>query len=240
MRPPTRDPLARRPSAAPSRAVPGRAPAWQRRYRRHRRALAAVLAAVVVWGVVSAVRPSPAPTSAVVVARHDLVPGAALRAEDLAVEQRPAAAQPADAVADAAAVSGRTVAFPVRAGEVVSARHVVAGALLSALGPGLVAAPVVLADPASASLVAAGDVVDVLAATSGGADGVARSSVVASRVRVLVAPTPASGSSGGLLSAPSGDARGGSVLVLATTTEQALALARAAVGARLSLALRSP
>ncbi|MFN8167614.1 MAG: RcpC/CpaB family pilus assembly protein [Candidatus Nanopelagicales bacterium] len=237
MRLPTRD----RVDPRTSPTVPGRAPAWQRRYRRHRRVLAALLAGVVVWGVLAAVRPAPAATASGVVARHDLVPGSTLTADDLVVEQRPAAALPADAVVDPAALTGRTVAFPVRAGEAVSARHVVAAALLFALGPGLVASPVTLADAASASLVSAGDVVDVLAATTGSTGGAADSSVVASRVRVLVAPSPGSGSGGGgLLSAPAADPRGGSVLVLATTTAQALALARAAVGSRLSLVLHGP
>ena len=193
--------LTRVPAAArPARPVPGRAPAWQRRYRRHRRVLAALLAAVVTWGVVSGLHPPAPVTLAAAVARHDLVPGSVLRADDVALEARPAIALPADVLADPAAVVGRTVAFPVRSGEPLSARHVVAAALLGALGPGLVATPVTLADPAAAALVSAGDVVDILSATSGsGGSATSQSTVVASRVHVLVAPAASRTGSGGLL-----------------------------------------
>jgi Flp pilus assembly protein CpaB len=202
--------------------------------------LAAALAGVVVWGVVSAVRPSPAPTVPTLVATTDLVPGAVVREDDVALEPRPVAARPIDAAAPDAVV-GRTVAFPVLAGEPLSARHVVGAELLAALGPGLVATPVALADPVAGALVARGDVVDVLAAVSGAATGTPSSSVVASRVRVLVAPVAGVGSETGALGAlGSGtELRGSSALVLATTTEQALALARAAVGSRLSLTIRA-
>jgi Flp pilus assembly protein CpaB len=223
---------------APAR-IPGRAPAWQRRYRRHRRALAAVLAGVVVWGAISELRPPAPATTAALVALRDLAPGAVLSPADLQVVQREAVALPADAVRSPDDVVGRTVSFPVRAGEPVTARHVVAAGLLEALGPGLVATPVTLADPASGSLVSRGDLVDVLAAASGAATGSPTAAVVASRVRVLVAPAREQSTSGGLLGSPvaaSGD--GGAGLVLATTTEQALAIARAAVTSRLSLTVR--
>jgi Flp pilus assembly protein CpaB len=198
-----------------------------------------VLAGVVVWGVVSELRPPAPATAPAMVAVHDLAPGAVLSATDLQMVRRDAAALPADAVRGPDEVVGRTVSFPVRAGEPVTARHVLGADLLGALGPGLVATPVTLADAASGSLVSRGDVVDVLAAASGAATGSPTSTVVASRVRVLVAPGREQSTSSGLLGSPtatSGD--GGAGLVLATTTEQALALARAAVTSRLSLTVR--
>jgi Flp pilus assembly protein CpaB len=227
------------PSRPDPARIPGRAPAWQRRYRRHRRALAAVLAGVVVWGVTSELRPPDPATGPALVAVRDLAPGALLGAADLQVVQRDLAALPVDAARGPDEVVGRTVSFPVRAGEPLTARHVVGGGLLEALGPGLVATPVALADAASGSLVSRGDLVDVLAAASGAATGSPTASVVASRVRVLVAPAREQGATGGLLGAPAaagGDAGAG--LVLATTTEQALAIARAAVTSRLSLTIR--
>jgi Flp pilus assembly protein CpaB len=89
-------------------------------------------------------------------------------------------------------------------------------------------------------LVRAGDVIDVLAATTGDSTGSSTAVVVAARVRVLDVPVAATSS--GLLGA--GDSTGagsggGSVVVLAATTAQALDLARAAVGSRLSLVLRA-
>lgn len=198
-----------------------------------------MLAGVVVWGVTSELRPPSPATAAALVAVRDLAPGSVLSASDLQVVQRDAAALPADSVRGPEEVVGRTVSFPVRAGEPVTARHVVGGDLLGALGPGLVATPVTLADPAAGALVSRGDLVDVLAAASGAATGSPTAAVVASRVRVLVAPGREQSAPGGLLGSPAvAGSDAGAGLVLATTTEQALAIARAAVTSRLSLTVR--
>ena len=218
--------------------MPGRPPAWQRRLRRHRRVLAAVLATVVVGSLASALHPASEPTAAVVVAARDLVPGSMLTADDLVVAERPSAAAPADPVPDPAGAVGRTVASPVRAGEVLRARDVVSPGLVAGLGPGMRATPVRLADDGAASLVRAGDSVDVLAAYAGDGTAGAAASVVASGVRVLVAPAPATGGSTSLLGGAPASTVSGAVLVLATTPAQALDLARAGAGARLSVALR--
>jgi Flp pilus assembly protein CpaB len=231
--------LARRSDPRP-RPVPGRAPAWQRRLRRQRRGLAAVLAAASAVALGTALHPAAAPTTSVVVARHDLTPGTAITDADVATEPRPVTGLPADVLTSPAGAVNRTVAFPVRSGEPVSARHVVGAGLLAASGPGTVAATVTLADPAAVSLVQAGDLVDVIAATAastgdGGATTAAASSVVASRVRVLVSPGAGATSSGGLLGSTPSTTASRTTLVLATSSDQALALACAAVGARLSV-----
>jgi pilus assembly protein CpaB len=200
--------------------------------------LAAALAAVVVGSLASALHPASEPIDAVVVAARDLAPGSMLTAADLTMAERPSAAAPTDPVPDVAGAVGRTVASPVRAGEVLRARDVVSPGLVAGLGPGMRATPVRLADEAAASLVRAGDTVDVLAAYGGDGAAAASASVVASGVRVLVAPTPASGASGSLLGGVSASTASGAVLVLATTPTQALDLARASAGARLSVALR--
>ena len=218
--------------------MPGRPPAWQRRLRRHRRLLAAALAAVVVGSLASALHPASEPTAAVVVAAHDLLPGSTLTVADLVVTERPSAAAPADGVPDPAGVVGRTVASPVLEGEVLRARDVVSPGLVAGLGLGMRATPVRLADDGATSLVRAGDTVDVLAAYGGDSAAGASAAVVASGVRVLVAPAPASGGSASLLGGAPASAASGAVLVLATTPAQALDLARASAGARLSVALR--
>lgn len=193
-----------------------------------------------VWGVVTTVHPPAPPTVPVLVAQRDLVPGTVVSDDDVRAVPRPVDAVPVDVVSDPAAVVGRTVSFPVRSGEPMAARHIVGVELLATLGPGMVATPVTLADPGAAALVSRGDVVDVLAAAPGSATGTPTAAVVASRVRVLIAPTVPAAAAGGLLGS-GGSAAGAaasSALVLATTTEQALAIARAAVGSRLSLTLR--
>jgi len=174
----------------------------------------------------------------VVVARRDLVPGMALSTDDVDLALVPAAGAPPDAVTSFDPVVGRAVASVVRAGETIRDRDVVSAALLSGLGPGLVASVVRISDDAATALVHPGDVIDILAASAADATGDASAVVIASRVRVLAVPTSSSTAGPFDPGDASGSASGGGVVVLATTSEQALALAGAAVGARLSLVLR--
>ena len=207
-----------------------------------------MLAGVVVWSVTTAVHPPPPATRLVVTARHDLGSGTTLSASDLALVPRPEDALARDAAGDLAALDGRVVAVPGVAGEVVRARDVVGRSLLAALGPDVVATPVRLSDDAGLASVRAGDIVDVVAARGsegegtgmgmgmGTATGTATASVVATRVRVLtVGATSASG--GGLLGGTGSTSA--PVLLLATTSAQAIDIAAAVVGSRLSVTLRS-
>ena len=232
------------PAAPPPRVrreppVPGRAPAWQRRFLRHRRLAAALLAGVVVWSTTTALRPPAPESTTVVTARHDLAPGSTLTDADLVVATRPVSLLAADAVTDPRSVASRVVAFPVRAGETLRERDVVGRTLLDALGADVVAAPVRLSDDAALASVRPGDLVDVVAAR--GADGSRPASavVVAARVRVLTVGAGSASSGSGLLGSTSSTAAPPPVLVLATTSAQALDIAAAAVGARLSVILRA-
>ena len=193
---------------------------------------------MVVGTLASALRPAQAPTVQVVVAARDLAPGTVLTAADLALRGVSRDSSPPDPLLDPAGAVARTVAAPVRAGEAVRARDVVSPGLVAGLGSGMRALPVRLADDAAASLVRAGDSVDVLASYGGDGTSSASAVVVASDVRVLVAPAAPGGGSASLLGGSSASTSGGSVLVLATTQAQALDLARAVAGGRLSVALR--
>lgn len=216
--------------------VPGRPPSWQRRWLRHRRWVAACLAGVAVWGLASTLRPRAPATARVVTATHDLVPGSTLTDVDLALAARPADSLAVDTATDVDAIVGRLVAGPVHAGEAVRERDVVGATLLDAVGTGLVATSVRLSDEASLVGVRRGDVVDVVAART--ADGAAGAAVVvAGGVHVLTLAAPPGGGGGGLLgSSPTGPTV--PVLVVATTPAQALDIASAAVGSRLSVTLR--
>jgi Flp pilus assembly protein CpaB len=188
--------------------------------------------------VLSTVRPAPPPTAELLAASRDLAPGTVVSASDLVVRSVPAASRPADAPTSTDDLVGRTVVVPLLAGDAVLPRHLLTTSLLAGYGADVVAVPVRLSDDAATSVVRPGDVVDVLAATTGdaAAPGSGAASVVASRVRVLLAGAGAAPSDGSLLSAPS--TSGASVLVLAATSAQALALARAAVSSRLTVAVR--
>ncbi len=180
----------------------------------------------------------------VVVATRDLVPGAALQPGDLALGERRSDSLVADVETSTAGVSGRTLIAPVHVGEVLRGRDMLDSVLLHALAPGTVATPLRVADSSVTALVRAGDVIDVIAAAagdgSGGSAPTVRASVVAAGVRVLVVPSRSSGGDGSLF-ASGADVTGndGSLLVVATTTAQALDIARAGVRGRLSLTLRS-
>ena len=183
--------------------------------RRHRAVLAAGLTAAAVATALPVLAPEPARAFAAVAAAHDLVPGRPLTSADLTTVAL--AALPDGALTAVDEVVGRAVAGPVRAGEALTDVRLLGSGLVRA--PGLVATPVRLADPATASLLRAGDRVDVLAAPTDGA--VAEAVTVAAGLEVLSVPATADGE--------------GALVVLSATPAAAARLAAAAVGARLSV-----
>ena len=185
---------------------------------RHRALLAAGLAAASVATGLSAVAPPPPATVQVLTAAHDLPPGAVLAPEDLAPAAVPVELVPQGALTDLGATAGRLVAGPVRRGEPLTDVRLLGSALLPRGAQ--VAAPVRLAEPATAALVQAGDTVDVLSASP---EGGAAADVVATALPVLSVPDLP-------------DAAGeGALVVLAASRSTAARLAAAAVTGRLSV-----
>jgi Flp pilus assembly protein CpaB len=123
-------------------------------------------AGLVVLAGVAALRPDPdAERTQVVVAAHDLSPGAVLSADDLRVEKRLAPTIPDGAQSDVDTVAGSTLAGPARRGEVLTDVRLLGRRLAeSAAGPDARIVPVHPVDSALADLVRPGDVVDVVAA----------------------------------------------------------------------------
>ena len=185
---------------------------------RHRVLLSAGLAAGSVATGVTALTPAAAPTTEVVVAARDLRAGVPLASADLRTLGLPTAAVPSGALRDPAAAVGRLVPGPVRAGEPLTDVRLLGAGLLA---PGSeVATPVLVAERASAALVRAGDVVDVLSAAPDGGEAAA---TVVTAVRVLSVPFVQD------------DAGEGALLVVAATRSAAARLAAAAVTGRLSV-----
>lgn len=150
---------------------------------------------LVVLAGVAALRSDPAGDYAeVVVADHDLRPGAALTPADVRLEKRLTATIPDGSLADVGAVAGSTLAGPARRGEVLTDVRVLGSRLAeSTAGPGARIVPLRLADSALIDLVRVGDVVDVLAApaTAGAEPPQAAPKVVATdAVVVLVSARP--------------------------------------------------
>jgi Flp pilus assembly protein CpaB len=203
-----------------------------------RRLVVAILVGIAVVCSLSALRPAAAHTTAIWVAAHDLPGGTPIAAGDLRVERLPAVDVPAGALSGSTSVAGRLLAGPMRRGEPLTDVHILSAALLAATDqPDAVAVPVRVDDgPAALALVHAGDRVDVLAVSDGGgsvpgggSDPADAGSVVHD-VRVLATPTRRDDAS-------TGDTAG--LLIVEASHRQATALARAAAGYRLSVAVRS-
>ena len=157
------------------------------------RRIAATLLAVA--ALVLALRPVPEAarvpeTRLVVVAARDLPPGTLLTSTDLAVARYPPALVAQGVAGSPSDLLGRVLASPLRVGEPLTDVRLVGAGLTGTLPPGEVAAPVRLADLAVASLVRAGDRVDVLATAPDDPEAV----VIAERALVLVASPEVSGS----------------------------------------------
>ena len=184
-------------------------------------------------------QPAPAATEPVLVASHDIAPGALIGPDDVSVARWPVGLAPPDVLRDPGALPGRPVATRLTSGEPVLPARFVSPALVAAYGDGLVATPVRLADAGAAALLREGDLVDVLAAapTAAGDPAAVPARVVAAAVRVVLAGAPP---------AERGDVLGGgivasdgSLVVLATTPAAAAAIAGAAATSRLSVVLRA-
>ncbi|GII16963.1 RcpC/CpaB family pilus assembly protein [Planomonospora parontospora] len=191
--------------------------------RRHR-LLATVLAALATACAVTGLRPETSSVTVLAAARD--LPGGVLSAADVKpVALRPGTA-PEGALRPGTPVAGRVLAGPARRGEPLTDVRLLGPSLLAAHPPGTVAAPVRVADPESARLLSPGDVVNVLAAPTGWDGSSAPARIVAEGVPVLT--VPASGSDRGAL------------LMLATTSDQAVELASAQSGGRLSITIAPP
>jgi pilus assembly protein CpaB len=127
-----------------------------------------------------------AETRAVVIAARDLAPGTLLTTADLTVARYPPDLVAGSAAGTPADLLGRVLAAPLRAREPVTDVRLVGAGLTATLPAGEVAAPVRLADLAIASLVRAGDRVDVLATAADQTT----AEVIAERALVLVASPP--------------------------------------------------
>jgi Flp pilus assembly protein CpaB len=124
--------------------------------------------ALVVLAAVAALRSDPdGDRSEIVVATRDLAPGIELTEDDVRLETRTATTVPDGSASDIAAVVGAMLAGPARRGEVITDVRLLGPRLAeSAAGPDARIVPLHLADSALLDLIRAGDVVDVLAATT--------------------------------------------------------------------------
>lgn len=219
---------------------------WRLRLARHHRLIAAASVAASLALGLQSLAPSPAPTAAVMTARHDLAAGLTVTQSDVILVRWPSDRVPTGTVADPV---GRVLASPARRGEpITDARLRGPGLLLNQ--PGTLRAAIIRLGSPTGGLVRTGDRVDVLAASGTGsvATTSTSASVIADDVLVLAGPPssgvdPAGEASGldltGAMSASTGDT--GSMtqsLIVAVDGSTALRLAAAASSASLSVVLR--
>lgn len=126
-----------------------------------RRGLAAAL---LLLALGLALRPDPTdtrPTTALLVARHDLAPGSTLAPADVVLRRIPTDLLPAGALTTVQAAAGHVLGGALRAGEPITDVRLVDSGLAGS-PPGSSAVPVRLADPAVADLLHPGVRVDVV------------------------------------------------------------------------------
>lgn len=194
---------------------------WRRRVKRHRRPIAAALAGLCVLAIIGAVSEDGGPTTTVVIAATDIPAGTTLSPDDLTTAEYPSDLAPRGISGDPATLTGEVVTAGVTTGEVITASRLL-GSRPEA-GRGLVAAPVRLADAGVAGLLAPGDVVDVIAAST---DGSAK--VVAQAARVITRPIPPA----------TFGTQTGSLVLLAVTPNEATTIAGVATTRQLSAVLQ--
>lgn len=191
----------------------GRRGAWRRRVLR--RTLSAALAGVAVLGCLAVARtPEGGPRVTVLVAARDLPAGHVVGPADLVEQRRPSGYAPSAPLTKLGDVSGRRLAGPVRAGEVLTDGRLVGPGLLDGQPPGTRAMHVPVADPGALAMVQPGDTVDLVAATG---------EPLATAVTVLSVAAGSEAASGGFTGVAAGD----SGVVAAVAPEQARRLASA-------------
>ena len=188
-------------------------------------------AGLVVLAGVAALRPNPdGERTQVVVAAHDLSPGAALTADDLRLEKRLVPTIPDGAQSDIDTVVGSTLAGPARRGEVLTDVRLLGRRLAeSAAGPDARIVPVHPVDSALMDLVRPGDVVDVVAASETSSQSTAKvASVIATGAIVVLVSAKQKGQS----------ATSDRVVLVALPVAAANAVAGAALTQTMTLTLR--
>ena len=181
---------------------------------------------------VEAALPEDAETTGIVTAIRDLPVGAVLTDAELTILDVPAAAIPAGAYTDTAAVLGQRLATPLLAGAAVAQTSLVGPTLLTGAPQGSVAVPLRPADPSTVQLLSAGQLVDVVLSTGNGFESSTENTTLAQGLPVLWVST--SGDS----SWPGSAAQSG-LVVVAAPPQDAAALAGSSSSGTVHLILTS-
>lgn len=177
--------MRKHPPAARTTTVRGPVRAFVRAVSWHRRKLAVTAAVLAVLCGVQAAAPPSAETTAVVVAAAAVPGGTVLTEEHLEVVEFPPAHLPEQAVTEAAALQGRTVAAPLTAGQVLTEASVVSPGLMPA-DDDRVLTPVEIDAGGLPQLLVVGDAVDLVAVTGPDEIGTGTGAEIVARAARLV------------------------------------------------------
>jgi len=168
------------------------------------------------------------PAQPTVVAARDLPAGATLAGGDLTLASWASALRPANALTSTAAAIGHRLSGPLLAREAVTSTRLIGASLTDGLPAGLSATTVALPDPATASLIHAGDAIDLFVGggTVGGAD-TSAARLLAENVRVLAV-------------LPAGEGGTGVPVIIAIDRSTAMSIASASGSALLATVRGSP
>ncbi|RAX47353.1 Flp pilus assembly protein CpaB [Arthrobacter sp. AQ5-05] len=206
------------------------------KYRRHLAAALLMLSAAVSLAVLA---PDTEERIEVLVAAHDLPVGTALREGDLRRQPVARSLVPAGSHDREPPAAGSRLAIPVPAGTPVLPTMVIGPGLLAGLDPGSVAVPLRLDDEQTASLVRAGQLVDVVLTEGNGFETKLESRVLARAVPILWtgAQTQPDGQAPWSVAAGSGQ---GGLIVVGAGPGSAEQLSTAAQRGRVSVVLVNP
>ena len=182
----------------------------------HRRGLAALCVAVLVWSTLTALRPPPPESATVWRAVRDLPSGTVLQHQDLQRATVPREAAPR-AAHDLRTLTGRVLAAPVGAGEIATATRLMGNDQLAGY-PGRSAVPLRIPDADAVGLLRTGDRVDLVASDPQQPRSGTR---IARDAVVLALPQGSAGRD------PGSDGR---LVVFAVPTDEVVAVAAAASG----------
>ena len=231
--------FSRRALPRPSRTATAPRRTWPELLAKYRRHLAAALAMLSLALCLAVLAPDTVERIEVLVAERDLPVGTLLRADDFATRSVPRSLVPAGSYADSPPADGSRLAIPVLAGTPVFPTMVIGPGLLAGLGSGSVAVPLRLDDEQTATLVRAGQMVDVVLTEGNGYEKPITSKVLARAVPILW--TAAQGQETGQTpwSAASGSGQGG-LIVVGSGAASAQALSTAAQRGKVSVVLVIP
>lgn len=205
-------------------------------FARYRRVLAIGVAMLAVALSLAVLAPEHEETVAVLVAGRDLPAGSALRDEDLRIVQAPVSLLPVNGFGTDMPVVGSRLAIPLLAGTPLLETMMVGPGLLAGTPSGTVAVPLRLNDASTATLLRAGQQVDVVLTEGNGFESKVTSRVLARSATILwtesstdVGQDPVWGASG------AGDDTG--LVVVAAAPNVADSLAAGAQRGKLSVVL---